>query len=120
MRKLLSVEVGVLRLVLAALFCTSCAGRNAPAVVPTRSLAADPLHDPAPLNQEQAVWYTRLWEAIDGSTYPDPDQAAASGNTYAIGRPLQQHILALMTAFRVTHDLRLLDETDRLMELARA
>lgn len=69
---------------------------------------------------EQRVWYDRLWAAINGNTYPDAERYAASNDTYSMGRALQPHIMALYTAFRATGDVRLLDEMDRLMEIARA
>ncbi|MBN2306142.1 MAG: hypothetical protein JXQ72_16785 [Anaerolineae bacterium] len=84
------------------------------------SLVGDPNFDPNTLSAEMRVWYDRLWTVLtNGRVYPNPDESAASGCLYRIGRGLNPHITALMTALRVTGDLRFLDEIDRLMEIAR-
>lgn len=89
--------------------------------VPQRYVpGVDPNFSTAKLSADQRLWYERLWQSINGDTYPNPDFYAASNDTYSIGRTLQPHILALYTAFRATGDVRLLDEMDRLMEIARA
>lgn len=70
------------------------------------------------------LWHTRLWEGIEYANSTDswlnPEVQAASGDLYLLGRQLNVHITSLLTALRVTKDLALLDEVDRLMELARA
>ncbi|NLX10375.1 MAG: hypothetical protein GXY36_12025 [Chloroflexi bacterium] len=88
---------------------------------PILPLVGRPDFDPGSLPAEQRIWYDRLWTAIrNPEVYPNPDTAASSGDLYPLGRTLNDHITALLTAFRVTGDLALLDEVDRLMELARA
>jgi len=85
------------------------------------SLIGDPDFNVSNLSPEMQVWYTRLWAAIRSEDiYPDPDKEASSGDLYFMGRPLNLYITALLSAFRATGDLALLDEVDRLMELARA
>jgi hypothetical protein len=87
---------------------------------PQFPLIGDPDFNADDLPPDLRLWYDRLWAAInDGETYPNPDKAASSGDLYSIGRTLNAHITALLTAFRITGDLKLLDEVDRLMELTR-
>lgn len=69
------------------------------------------------LPPEQRVWYERLWENLENNTRIEG--VAASNNTYLLGRVLYPYLQALYTAFRATGDVRLLDEMDRLMEIAR-
>ena len=70
------------------------------------------------------LWHTRLWDGIryvnaaNNSSF-DPEELAASGDLNAMGRKLSVYLTTLITALRVTKDLALLDEIDRLMELAR-
>jgi hypothetical protein len=84
------------------------------------SLRGDPNFSASRLPSDVRLWYNRLWLAINGNTYPNPDVAARSGDLYSLGRTLNDYITALLTAFRYTGDLKLLDEVDRVMELARA
>ena len=70
------------------------------------------------------LWHTRLWSGIryvgDHDSDFNPEQLAASGDLNAIGRKFSNYLTTLLTALRVTKDLAILDEIDRLMELARA
>src|SRR5690606_28142148 len=52
--------------------------------------------------------------------YPDAVAAAETGNLYQIGRVVNVHVTTLLTLFRYTHDLRLLDAVDLAMQAARA
>lgn len=87
---------------------------------PQFPLVGDPDFDANRLPPDMHLWYDRLWAAIENDdVYPNPDIAASSGDLYQLGRTLNVHVTALLTAFRVTGDLKLLDEVDRLLELAR-
>jgi hypothetical protein len=71
------------------------------------------------LSAEMRLWHTRLWAAIRHPKYRG-DTLAAANDTYTLGRKLNDHVTALIAAFRATGDFALLDECDRLMEIARA
>lgn len=98
----------------------SAAG-DAAALAGDLDLRGDPAFDPNALPAEVRCWYEELWSVI-----VDPDRArevtasAASDDLYTYARPLQTHVVALLTAFRVTGDLALLDEVDRLAQHMRA
>ena len=84
------------------------------------SLRGDPNFHPDELTEEARIWYTRLWAAIEHDwPMPDPIGQAKTGNTYPYGRMLNEHITALLVAFRATGDLRLLDEIDRITQIMR-
>jgi hypothetical protein len=84
------------------------------------SLRGNPDFSADNLSPEMRLWYDRLWAAIGNSAiYPNPGEAAASGDLYQIGRTLNVNITALLTAFRITGAPALLGEVDRLMEIAR-
>lgn len=76
------------------------------------------------LSPEMQIWYARLWSGIEHANTTDswinPEQLAASGDLYDIGRHLNVYVTTLLTTLRVTKDLALLDEVDRLMEMVRA
>lgn len=85
------------------------------------SLRGDPSFDVAQLSAEARVWYDRLWAAIENpNQYLNSTTLAASNDTYNYARPLNTHITSLLHAFRMTGDLRLLDEIDRLTEIMRS
>jgi len=83
------------------------------------SLRGDPDFRVSNMKSGAQIWYRRLWTAIE-----DPrskaDKWAASDDLYTYGRHLHTHIQSLLTVFRVTGDLRLLDEIDRLTEIMRS
>ena len=86
------------------------------------SLRGDPDFDTelSQLSNEQRLWYKRLWAAIDNPRqYRNAADMAKSDNLYDYGRDLFRHNHALLTAFRVTGDLRLLDEVDKVAQLMR-
>ncbi len=64
-----------------------------------------------------------MWNGIEylneTDSWLNPERLALSGDLYKLGRQLNAHITSLLLALRVTKDLALLDEVDRLMELAR-
>lgn len=89
------------------------------------SLRGDPNFDPNQLPGEMRLWHARLWEGINDfnaerASQLNPDNLAASGDLYAVGRAFNTYITTLLNALRVTKDLALLDEVDRLLEIARA
>jgi hypothetical protein len=92
------------------------------------TLRANPNFSRNQLPAEVRVWYDRLMNALEHPKYhthpalatSDPMQWAASGDLFLIGRSLNTHVTTLITVFRITRDPQLLDEIDRLMQLARA
>lgn len=87
----------------------------------TYPLRGDPSFRPDSLDAAVRHWYDRLWDVIG-----DPDSAAEAtsfakrDDLYTYGRTLQTHIQALLLAFRLSGDLALLDEVDRLAEHMRS
>jgi hypothetical protein len=81
--------------------------------------AGNPQFSESQLKPEVRIWYARLWAAIKNPGYADPDPDAKSGDNYKIGRPFEMHVTALLQAYRLTGDLKLMDEVDRLMQIAR-
>lgn len=88
------------------------------------NLRGDPDFDPNRLPSDMKVWHARLWEGIrylnDYDSQMNPGVQAASGDLYQLGRAFNTYVTTLLNAFRVTKDLALLDEVDRLLEVARA
>jgi hypothetical protein len=68
------------------------------------------------LSTEQRLWFDRLWSAIENPNR-SIDSWAASGNIYTYGRLVNLHVHHLLAAFRITGDLRLLDEIDRISRI---
>ena len=84
------------------------------------ALRGDPNFSEDSLSAEQRKWYDRLWAAIKNpDQYPNATEMAKSGNSYLYRGDLQDYDNALLTAFRLTGDLRLLDEVSRISELMR-
>lgn len=81
-------------------------------------LRGDPDFDPANLPADAQVWYRRMWKSIDDSVY-DVYEWAASDDLYKYARDLQTHVQFLLHAFRLTGDLKLLDEVDYILEIMR-
>jgi hypothetical protein len=72
------------------------------------------------LTSEQRLWYDRLWAGIrNPNQEPSMNSRASSDNIYHYARDLHTHTQTLLTVFRVTGDLRLLDEVDRLAQIMR-
>lgn len=85
------------------------------------SLRGDAGFDPDDLGPEARRWYDRLWYSIEHpDDEVDPARWAASDNLYTYARSLHTHLQNLLFAFRLTGDLRLLDEIDRLTEIMRS
>lgn len=99
--------------------------RTSPPLKPvgTYSLRGDPNFNVNQLSGEMRLWHNRLWNGIEylneTDSWLNPERLALSGDLYKLGRQLNAHITSLLLALRVTKDLTLLDEVDRLMELAR-
>ena len=84
------------------------------------ALRGNPDFDPDQLSSEARVWYDLLWFAIENEEYdPDAISIAEEDGLHHLGRSLNQHITALLLAFRATGDLRFLDEVDRFGEILR-
>lgn len=92
-----------------------------PTPAPTDSdLRGNPDFRISDLPSDAQLWYKRLWAAIENpGSSQDPARWAASDNLYTYARQLHTHMQTLLIAFRVTGDLRLLDEVDRLLEIMR-
>ena len=81
----------------------------------------DPSFSPSQLDPDVRCWYEELWSILS-----DPSRAsyftgrADRYDLYTYSRELNTHVNALLTAFRVTGDLALLDEVDRLAQHMRA
>ena len=73
------------------------------------------------MSAEEQKWYAWLWDAIDNARpIPNATSLALSGDIFTYRGFLQSYINSLLAAFRVTGDLRLLDEVDRLGQLMRS
>lgn len=85
------------------------------------TLAGSPTFREDSFEPEVQLWYRRLLRAATSpSQYPAAIDSARSGDLYQIGRFVNVHVSTLLAVFRKTGDLRLLDETDRMMQIARA
>ncbi|MBX3144961.1 MAG: hypothetical protein KF813_14475 [Trueperaceae bacterium] len=84
-------------------------------------LRGDQDFDPADLTDAARCWYEELWRVIH-----DPNQQrlvmnmVLSDDLYLYSRTVNTHISALLFAFRVTGDLDILDEVDRLAQNMRS
>lgn len=100
--------------------------RTSPPLEPVgvHTLRGRPDFSVAQLSPEVRTWYARFWSGVEDANASDrplnPEILASSGDLYSLGRQLNTHITTLLTVLRVTKDLTLLDEVDRLMEMARA
>ncbi len=74
--------------------------------------------DASQLPADAQVWYRRMWKAIDDSVY-DVYEWAASDDLYRYARDLHTHVQFLLHAFRVTGDLKILDEIDKIAQIMR-
>ncbi len=72
------------------------------------------------LSSEERRWYDALWEVIKNPyQHPNATSMAKSGDIYLYRGDLQGYVLSVLTAFRMTGDLRLLDEVSRIAQLMR-
>jgi hypothetical protein len=84
-------------------------------------LRGDPTFDPAGLDDLERYWYDELWDTLSDEEFVSySTEVARRDDLYHYGRTLHTIINSLLTAFRVTGDLALLDEVDRLTEHMRA
>jgi hypothetical protein len=85
------------------------------------TLRGDPDFEVSQLDEQQRLWYDRLWKAIgDPDQYPDSMRLATSADSYAFARLLSQYDQSLLLGLRATGDLRFLDEIDRVAQEMRA
>jgi hypothetical protein len=84
--------------------------------------AGNPNFHESQLKPEVRDWYRKFWAACNTSipgAELDAASYAKSGDNFEMGRPFEMHMTALLMAYRLTGDLKILDEVDRLMQLAR-
>ena len=88
---------------------------------PPLDLRGDPGFDEGRLPADTRVWYDRMLAAMDNpDQYPDPVETSSGGDSYLIGRYTATDVTTLLTVFRFTGDLRLLDNIDASMQAARS
>ena len=84
-------------------------------------MSGDPGFDEATLPPEVSTYYQAVFNTLRRPDYyPNALAAAQTGNLYQIGRVVNVHVTTLLTLFRYTHDLRLLDAVDVPMQASRA
>src|SRR5690606_16950428 len=81
------------------------------------SLRGDPEFTNSKLSDSQRFWYERILGSIGRRLY---DKVAASDDLYKYGRDLHTHYQSMLLAFRMTGDLRLLDEIVRLTDIQKS
>ncbi len=70
---------------------------------------------------ETRTWYDRfLFALASPRQYPDIARRARQGDLYNLARYINTEVTTTLTVFRLTGDLRLLDEVDGTLQLARA
>jgi hypothetical protein len=82
------------------------------------SLRGNPSFSETQLPAEARLWYKRMWAAIKRQA-TNSANIAATGDINLLGRKLNFHVTTLLTVFRITGDLRILDDIDRVMQIAR-
>lgn len=88
---------------------------------PDLDLRGDAGFEPASLPPVVRCWYEELWRVIGSPERSEYfTSRAARNDLYTYAREVNTHLVALLTAFRVTGDLALLDEVDRLAQHMRA
>lgn len=147
--KKLKVQIAFLGACLLLGACTSTAGpdeRGSDGDSGTQPLdprtlttwTVDPKFDIADIKDDETLaWYRRVKleiakdrtrECLPPETPPEgypwyPSSAtiaACSGVKHYVGRGVQSHITSLLTLFRITGDIELLEEVDRVMEIAKS
>lgn len=83
------------------------------------SLQGNPNFSESQLSNDVRLWYRRMWAAIEQSS-ADIARRAESGDARYYSKDLNMYNTALITALRATGDLRLLDEVDRTLQIARS
>ena len=93
---------------------------SSPRTTTSLSLHGDPDFTRSQLTAQQRTHYDRLWHEIN-----DPDnhqylmQLAASDDAFTYARDLHGYIQVILTAFRITGDLALLDHVDTIAQRMR-
>lgn len=103
--------------------CTLPATTTVAAAATTRRLAltGDPAFDPASLAPEVRCWYEEVWSLVlDPARAAYMTSRADRYDLYTYAREMNTYLSALLVAFRITGDLALLDEVDRLAQHMRA
>ena len=84
-------------------------------------LRGDPNFSAANLSPEQRVLYDMLWDELrDPTKHKALRSQALSDDVYRYGRTFGGHLRNVLTVFRMTGDLALLDYVDELTELMRS
>ena len=83
------------------------------------SLRGNPNFSREHLSPAQRTWYDRLWYDIANPGDLDPMALAARDDLYYYARTLHTYVQSLLTAFRMTGDLALLDVIDSITERMR-
>jgi hypothetical protein len=84
-------------------------------------MSGDTGFDESALPAEVVPYYQAVFNTLRRPDYyPNALAAAQTGNLYQLGRVVNVHVTTLLTLFRYTHDLRLLDAVDVPMQAARA
>jgi hypothetical protein len=84
------------------------------------SLRANPNFRESNLPSETRRWYRRFMAAINNSqSRALANDTARRGDLSRMGRTVDTYVTSILTVFRVTGDPKLLDEVDRVMQLAR-
>jgi hypothetical protein len=105
------------------------AGTPAPTPTPTAptqdrrtyALRGDPSFSLSQLTAEQRKWYDTLWTVITNpEQHPNAMWLANSDNIHHYRGDLQNYVVSVLIAFRMTGDLRLLDEVSKLAEAMRS
>jgi hypothetical protein len=84
------------------------------------ALRGDPSFSAENLPSEAREWYDEVWSVLTSSAGDYATGQADSDDLYNYARGLHTHILSLLTVFRVTGDLALLDDVARLTQLMRS
>lgn len=94
---------------------------TSPAAPRSLGLVGDPDFDPGGLPSDARCWYEELWTILLKPSFATYITSRADRNDlYTYGREMNTHIDTLLTALRITGDLALLDEVDRLAQHMRA
>jgi hypothetical protein len=114
--------------ILASLFILAVSGHIVPVTASGQdmSLRGNTSFNRNQLSPEMRLWYDRIWGALDRPQSAKdkkamyPDWKRPDGELYQLGRTVNAHVTALLTAFRATGDYRFLDEATLTMNHARS
>lgn len=112
------IPVTILMVMFAGSIIVGCTPSALTQGVPMRG---DPAFDQATLPSDVNVYYQDVLDTLNRPDYyPNSIEAALTGDLYQIGRVVNVHVTTLLTLFRYTHDLQLLDAVDLTMQAARS